>query len=82
MTWTLSNTDDAEAAIAAANHPHIRLFSTARATAATSQLDCTGEWTLCTPETAATFSAVGYYFGKNVSETLGADTPIGLINTA
>ncbi len=82
MAWTLDKSDNAEAAIAAADLPHIRLFTTERKTAAIPQNDCTGQWVICTPETAPSFSAVGYYFGKNISEALGADTPIGLINTA
>ncbi len=82
MAWTLEKTDGAEAAIAAANHPHIRLFTTTKKTAAEPQLDCEGEWTLCTTETAPGFSGVGYYFGESLSKALGSDTPIGLINTA
>lgn len=37
-------------------------------------------WTTCTPETAAEFPAVGYYFGKLLSDSL--NIPIGLINNA
>jgi len=39
-----------------------------------------GNWTATTPETAADFSAVGYYFGKKVSTESGV--PIGLIQLA
>lgn len=38
------------------------------------------EWTECTPETAAQFSAVAYYFGKNLRDSL--DVPIGLVCNA
>jgi hypothetical protein len=37
-------------------------------------------WQLCTSETAAKFSAVGYYFGKQLQQKL--NVPIGLICNA
>jgi sialate O-acetylesterase len=39
-----------------------------------------GSWTTCTPETAPDFSAVGYYFGRQLHQSLGV--PIGLIDNA
>jgi sialate O-acetylesterase len=44
------------------------------------QDDFNGKWEVCTPETAATFSAVGYFFGRQLHQTL--DVPIGLIDDA
>ena len=38
------------------------------------------EWTECTPETTARFSAVGFAFGRMLAENL--DRPIGLIHNA
>ncbi|WP_080905231.1 cyclically-permuted mutarotase family protein [Parabacteroides sp. Marseille-P3160] len=37
-------------------------------------------WTECTPGSAAQFSAVGYYFGRMLADSL--DVPIGLIHNA
>jgi len=39
-----------------------------------------GPWQECTPETAAEFSAVAYYFGKELNKML--NVPIGLIHNA
>lgn len=39
--------------------------------------NCGGEWLVCSPESAAGFSAVGYFFGNNIAEA--TDIPIGLI---
>lgn len=39
--------------------------------------DCGGEWLVCSPQSAAEFSAVGYFFGNNIAEA--TDIPIGLI---
>lgn len=38
-----------------------------------------GKWMICTPETAANFSAVGYFFGKDLRAEL--KRPIGLIGS-
>jgi len=82
MGWTLAKSENAEAEIAAANFPHVRLFSTPTATAAEPQRDGGGSWVVCSPETAGAFSGVGYHFGRELTETLGKGTPIGLVNTA
>jgi sialate O-acetylesterase len=37
-----------------------------------------GSWAVCSPETAKTFSAVGYFFGRELQRRL--NVPIGLIN--
>ena len=44
------------------------------------QKDFQGPWQACRPETAAGFSAVGYFFGRQLHQTL--DVPVGLINDA
>ena len=81
MGWTLNRSNDWEAEAAKAKFPLLRLFTTPPTTATSPQRDLAkGEWRLCTPETAPSFSAVGYYFGKELVTTL--DTPIGMVNTA
>lgn len=77
--WPDSNqpiADSAEA-IAQANYPQIRLFKIARNTAADPLDDVTAVWTECTPATAAKFSAVGFFFGRELRQKL--DIPIGLL---
>ncbi len=44
------------------------------------QKDFKGQWQPCRPETVAEFSAVGYFFGRRLHQTL--DVPVGLINDA
>lgn len=39
-----------------------------------------GKWEECNPETAADFSAIGYYFGKAISDSL--NVPVGIIEMA
>ncbi|MEO8720223.1 MAG: sialate O-acetylesterase, partial [Ginsengibacter sp.] len=40
----------------------------------------TGNWKQCNPESASTFSAVGYFFGKKIQQE--ENVPIGLIEVA
>ncbi len=82
MGWTLAKSENAEVEIAAADYPHVRLFATPLGTAADPQRDTFGEWKLCAPDSAGSFSAVGYHFGRELAEALGKGTPLGLINTA
>ena len=57
----------------------IRFFSIPKATSNTPQDRCEGSWKVCTPEEMVHFSAVGYFFGKQLQQTLG--TPIGLVGS-
>ncbi len=80
MAWPVERVDNAEAEIALANYPGIRLFSVPRLTSQTPWDDVEGAWVRCSPETVPTFSAVGYFFGRCVH--LNAHVPVGLINTS
>jgi sialate O-acetylesterase len=80
MQWTLSNSSYAKREIAAADYPRIRLFSVERKVADAPQDDCTGSWVQCSPETIGGFSAVAYFFGRELHRKL--DIPIGLIHTS
>src|SRR5215813_13647343 len=80
MEWRLRQSDNAEAEIAAAKYPMIRLFNTPRAELDAPVTDVKAEWKECSPESAATFSAVAYYFGRDLHKT--RNVPIGLIHNA
>ena len=81
MEWPLSSTNNAEEEIATANYPDIRLFECPHNVQFTPMDDVeSGEWKVCTPETVPGFSAVGYFFGRNIYKNL--NVPIGLLFTA
>ena len=81
MQWSVRQSADAEAEIARANYPNIRLFSVDRVYAATPRTNIPSDgWHLTSPETVADFSAVAYYFGRSLHDSL--DIPIGLIHSS
>lgn len=80
MEWQLTNTHGAKEAIAAANHPNIRLLHVPKVQKPEPATDVEARWKVCTPETVPAFSAVLYYFGLKLSEEV--DVPIGLINSS
>ena len=80
MQWSVKESANAEREIAAAAYPKIRLFSVERSVAETPQDNCTGKWVECSPETVGGFSAVAYYFGRELHKELGES--IGLIHTS
>jgi sialate O-acetylesterase len=73
---------DAAAEISHADHPDLRLFLVSHKAAQFPLEDFDGRdrWTVCTPETAAKFSAVAYFFGRNIAER--EHVPIGLIDSS
>ncbi len=80
MEWQLKNTHGAKEAIAAANHPNIRLLHVPKVQKPAPADDVVAKWKTCTSENVPTFSAVLYYFGLNLNQEV--DVPIGLINSS
>ncbi|WP_373941816.1 hypothetical protein OEG92_20225 [Polaribacter sejongensis] len=63
-----------------ATYPSIRMFLVKKKKSNTPLEDCEGEWVECTPETVLKFSAVGYFYGKQLVDNL--KIPVGLIQSA
>ena len=61
-------------------NPTIRLFTVTRNSSPWYQEECEGKWQVCNTKSALWFSAVGYFFGKTLSEALSQ--PVGLINAS
>jgi sialate O-acetylesterase len=80
MEFTLKGANNAAQEAAGAAFPKIRLFTVPKKVADSPLSDCTGSWVECTPETALKFSAVAYFFGRELHQTLGV--PVGLIHTS
>jgi len=80
MQFGLPDASDGARAVAAANHPRIRLFTVAPHPAYAPADMPQGTWKVCTPQTVSEnggFSAVAYFFACRVQAETGV--PIGLI---
>jgi sialate O-acetylesterase len=66
--------------IAAATVPMLRLLKQPEHTATRPEDDTLGKWTLCLPSTVPEFSAIGYFFGRDLSKV--ENVPIGIIDSA
>jgi sialate O-acetylesterase len=81
MEWTVQNSANAGQEISNANYPLIRHVKIDRKTSSFALKDATnGGWQVCSPKTAGNFTAVGYFFGRELHEEL--EIPIGLINSS
>lgn len=80
MEWPLINARNGAEEVAKANHPEIRLFTVQKATSDSPLDDVKGSWVVTTPDKVGQFSAVGYFFGRELQQRL--KVPVGLIHTS
>ena len=66
--------------IAAANFPQIREFRVPLKTSERPLEDVAGKWVVCTPETVPGFSAIGYFFARDLQKAI--HRPVGFITSA
>lgn len=79
MVFNLGKSSTSNVEIPKADYPSLRMF-TAKMMNATSPLnDLNGRWLVCSPATAKDFSAVGYFFGREIQKATGG--PVGMINS-
>lgn len=80
MEWPVAASNDSQKEIAAADHPNVRLYTVPKRISTEPQLNIASQWQVCSPQTISGFSAVGYFFGRELNGQL--DVPIGLIHTS
>jgi sialate O-acetylesterase len=80
MEWPVSLTTDAPKTIAQATDPMLRLFTVPKNVSNTPVSDVSGPWKACDPESVTGFSAVAYFFGRDLRRAL--KVPVGLIHTS
>ena len=66
--------------VAAANYPEIRHFGATQTKAFAPAQTVKGSWTVCSPETVTNFTAIGYFFGRDLYRA--RQVPIGLIHSS
>ena len=81
MEWTVAQSRDAQDEIASASDNRIRHFKVPRSFSDIPESDLAGgEWVRTSPETVGDFTAVGYYFARELRKH--QDVPIGLLNSS
>ena len=80
MQWSVAQSDDADLEKLTAKNSMIRLVTVPQVGTQEPQDNFVGAWAVCSSDNVGDFSAVGYFFGRQLQETLGV--PIGLIDNA
>ena len=66
--------------IAKASYPSIRMFTVERKMSMKEETSLSGEWLICAPDHAESFSATAYFFARKLYHDL--DVPIGIIHSS
>ena len=79
MEMTVGGSKDSKQEVASSNNPRIRHFKVPHVTSnkPETEVKTVGGWQAATPTTTGNFTAVGYFFGRELEKTL--DVPVGLI---
>ena len=63
-----------------ATFPRIRMFTVKKKVAIQPQSEAAGSWVECSPQSVGGFSAVGYFFAREIYQKL--NIPVGMIHTS
>lgn len=78
MEFALRRVKDARTEISLADYPQIRYYKVPRKFYPEQEVS-KASWNVCSPQTASEFSAIAYYFARNIHKEL--NIPIGIIQT-
>jgi sialate O-acetylesterase len=80
MAFSLDGAEDAANEVRKANYAQIRLFTVPKKIAVSPQENTQpARWQLCTPDTAKSFSAVAYFFAREIHRKL--NVPVGIVES-
>ncbi|MBN1437532.1 MAG: hypothetical protein JW936_10705 [Sedimentisphaerales bacterium] len=79
MEWPVRNSNNGGQEIADADFRRIRILQVPNRSSVIGQDDVDANWQVCSSDTIGGFSAVGYFFGRNLHQSL--NVPIGLIDS-
>lgn len=80
MQWTVRQSKDADFEIPTARYPAMRLHQVDRVASESPRFSANAAWVPCSPETVGDFSAVGFFFGRDIHHIL--QVPVGLVDAS
>ena len=80
MEWPMRESYDAQNEIAKATDPLIRLYTVPKLKSDTPVDNVPSAWKPCSPASVSNFSAVAFYFARDLQRALGV--PVGIIHTS
>jgi sialate O-acetylesterase len=80
MEWPMRASADPDKEIPAATNPNIRLYTVPKLKAVRPTNNVSGSWELCEPTATSNFSAVAYYFARDLQKAV--NVPVGIIHTS
>ncbi|MEJ2006255.1 MAG: sialate O-acetylesterase [Cyclobacteriaceae bacterium] len=81
MEWIVANSNNADSEIRNSDHPEIRHFKVSNSWSKDKAEHLEGgPWEVASPETTGDFTAVGYFFARELRKHV--DVPIGLLNSS
>jgi sialate O-acetylesterase len=79
MEWAVKDTYDRAIDVPASANPLIRHIKIPRKVSDTPLAQAGGSWQLASPATTSEFTAVGYYFARDIHALVGV--PVGIVNS-
>ena len=80
MEFTVNRGLNAQQEITSADSPDIRMFTVPKKASETPVDEVDGKWEVCDPSTVSHFSAVGYFFARQLHDDL--HIPVGMIHSS
>lgn len=80
MEWPIAFLPEGKQEVAAAGNPRLRLLQVGKQRLSGPSDELSGSWQPATPDSVAMFSAIGYYFGRDLQGEL--QVPVGIIEAA
>jgi sialate O-acetylesterase len=80
MEWPMRSSYEAETEIAKTTNPLLRLYTVPKLKADEPRDNVSGSWVECNPSSTSNFSAVAYYFARDLAGAL--KVPVGVIHTS
>ena len=80
MQFELLKADNATEEIPKADYSNMRMFRVKNNMSIGPEQTLTGSWISCSPKTAQSFSAVGYFFGRDIHKA--TRVPVGMIHSS